>query len=567
MIPALEWAKGYSWTVFRRDLQAGLTVGVMLVPQAMAYALLAGVPPVYGLYASLIPLAVYTLLGTSRHLAAGIMAIDSLMVIAAAGTVAEPGTDAFITAVVALATMTGLIQLAMGIARFGFLVALLSRPVLAGFASAAALTIGLSQIPALIGAHPAPGRGTLDFFRGLEGILLHLTPWSALIGLSAVLTILMVRRVAKSVPGALVVVVFGTLAVWLFGLDLHVQIVGEVPSGLPTPTFEPISWAMVRRLFPAAVTIALVQFTTVISLGKVFASRHGYRIDANRELIALGAMNFFGSLFRGIPVSGSFSRTAVNEAAGGTTPATNLIAAALVGVTLLFLTPAFHYLPIPVLAAIIVIAAFGMVDVPEIRVLLRTKRIDGLIALITFAVTLLVGIQEGIITGIAASITAVMFRITRPDVVELGHLPETRLFREMDRNPDVRSIDGIYILRFEASFSFVNAEFIREHIISHLDESPDTRALLIDATSINDLDTTAAETLRELSDTLRKRNVRLVFSGVKGRVTDVLAATGLLERIGPENFYYSSHRAVRDILQSWGRSHEYRHTPGSDDDE
>ncbi|MBO6574597.1 MAG: sulfate permease [Rhodothermales bacterium] len=563
----MNWIRSYTPSQFRGDLSAGLTVGVMLVPQAMAYALLAGMPPVYGLYASLVPLAVYTFLGTSRHLAAGIMAIDCLLVISVASAFAEPGTPAYIDTVLSLALLSGLIQLALGVARFGFLVALLSRPVVAGFASAAALSIGFSQMPGLLGTGGAASGSLSSLFELLRTLPQTLHPVSALIGLVAVLVIMLIRRHWRKVPGALIVVVVGILLVWALGLDANgVAIVGAVPAGFPQWRVPTLTLELTGRLFPAALTLALVQFTTVISLGKVFASRNGYRIDANRELLAVGAMNAIGSTLGSIPVSGSFSRSAVNESAGAATPAANLITAALIAVTLLLLTPAFFYLPIPVFSAIIMVAAFTMVDVPEIRLLLKTKRMDGLIALVTFATTLIIGIQEGILTGIAASITAVMFRITRPEIVELGHLPETRLFRELGRNPEAVSINGIYIVRFEASFSFVNADFIRDHIERHLLENPGTRALLIDSTSINDLDTTAADVLADLCEALDKRGVRLVFSGVKGRVGDVLAAAGLQERIGPNNFFLSPHRAVQSILADWGRQHEYRHAPGTQEE-
>lgn len=549
---ASGWIQDYDRRTLKGDLTAGLTVGVMLIPQAMAYALLAGVPPVYGLYASLVPLGVYALLGTSRQLAVGVVAIDSLIVIAAIAPLAETGSQAFVAAAVLLAGMTGLIQLGLGLARFGFLVALLSRPVISGFASAAAITIGLSQLPGLLGA-PFAGLPTIWRLIAGAGTLAsgaHLI--SAGIGIGAILLLMAFRKLRPGFPAALAAVVLSILTVWLLRLDVEgVPIVGVIPQGLPSPELPAVSWPLAKTLLPTAFALALIQFTTLVSLGKTFARKNSYRIDANRELLAVGAMNFLGSLFQTIPVSGSFSRTAVADSAGARSPLANVFAMAVIGLTLLFLTPAFYYLPIPVFSAIIMVAAFGMVDWKEILELLRTKRIDGWIALATFGATLFVGIQQGILAGIAVSITAILFRITRPDIVELGHLEGTSLYRDLQRRSDTHRVAGVYILRFDASFSFANADYIRDHILNRLEGTHDTQALILDATSINDLDMTAAEVLTDLVQSLRERDIRLALAGVKGRVADVLRSSGIVTNVGSENFYLSVHHAVTGIQEDW----------------
>ncbi|NNE71897.1 MAG: sulfate permease [Rhodothermales bacterium] len=542
----------YNRAQLKGDLVAGLTVGVMVIPQAMAYAVLAGVPPVYGLYASLVPLGIYALLGTSRQVAAGVVAIDSLIVVAAIAPLAERGSLEFVAAAVVLAGLTGVIQIALGVARFGFLVALLSRPVISGFASAAAITIGLSQVPGLIGAD-LEGLPTLWRLVDDVGALVsgaHLI--SSAIGFGAIALLILLRRWKPGIPSALVAVVAGTLIVWQLKLDgSGVDIVAEIPHGLPAFQVPRSSLGLIGDLVPTAVALALIQFTTLISLGKTFARKNGYRLDANRELITVGAMNLIGSFFRSIPVSGSFSRTAVADRAGARSSLANLFAMLLVAVTLLFLTPAFHYLPIPIFAAIIMVAAFGMVDWKEIRDLFRSKQVDGWIAVTTFGVTLLVGIQEGILTGIVASIIAIMFRITRPDMVELGRLEGTDLYRALNRREDTQRIKGVYILRFDASFSFANADYIRDHILHYVENTPGTRALVLDATSINDLDMTAAEALSEIVDTLRENGIAIAIAGVKGRVADVLKSSGLAGEVGQDNFYLSVHRAVDALQRSW----------------
>jgi SulP family sulfate permease len=547
----VSWIRSYGRDDLRGDAVAGLTVGVMLIPQAMAYALLAGVPPIYGLYASLVPLVVYAAFGTSRHLAVGMQATDSLIVFAALSVFAEPMSGPFVELVILVALLTGVIQVAMGIARFGFVVALLSRPVIAGFTAAVAVTIVLSQLQSLLGI-PLP-RTTDNFVLLAEAVRnigqAHLA--TVAIGVCSIFLVLGLRRWLPVVPGALVAVVLGSLVVWRFGLDgAGVRIVGDVPRGLAAPSLPPISLASIQVLFPTAVTLSLIQFMNVVSLGKVFGDRNRYTVDANRELVALGVMNVAGSLFRSLPVSGSFSRTAVGERAGARTPMANVVAALLIALTLLFLTPLFYYLPVPVFAAIIVVAAAGLVDVEELRFLLRSKRVDGLIGLLTFAATLVIGIQNGVFVGIGASVVAILFRIGRPYIAELGHVAGTQSFADIRRVPGARRIRGLYIVRVHASFGFVNADYVRDHVIGRCDAHPDVTAVLIDASSFNDLDTTAAGVLQRLVETLSSRGVEVYFAGMVGRVRDVIVGSGLEDAIGADHFFLSLHEAVRSILTS-----------------
>ena len=547
-LPILHWLPGYSRADFRGDLAAGLTVGVMLVPQSMAYALLAGVPAIYGLYASLVPLLVYVVLGSSRHLAVGITALDSLIVVAALSAVASPMSDDFVGLALLLAIMAGAIQLAMGLARFGFVVALLSRPVITGFTAAAAITIGISQVESLLGLTLG---GAKDPFSTLYETALSMAsvhPPSVVIGAGGIVLLLFLRRFAPRVPAALVAVVLATLAVDVFGLSAGgMRVVGDVPTGLPFPTLPTLDLGAVRQLLPAAITLSLVQFMSVISLGKVFAARHGYRVDPNRELVALGALNLVGALFRSVPVSGSFSRSAVGERAGGQTALANAVAAAVVALTLLFLTPLFRSLPIPVLASIILVAALSMVDVQELRLMLRAKRIDGLIALLTFGATLILGIQNGVIVGIFASVVAIMLRISRPHVAELGRLPGTTVYRSLTRHPSAERIPGLHIVRFDASLGFANADFLGEYLTGQAVADPAVHTVLVDASSVNDLDLTAAAILLETSRRLALNGTRLAFFGVKGPVKDVMDRSGLLDALGPDRSFLDGAAAVEAL--------------------
>ncbi len=546
-----SWLPGYSRQDLRGDVIAGLTVGVMLIPQGMAYAVLAGVPPIYGLYASLVPLLVYPIFGTSRHLAVGVMAIDMVIVAAGLAKYAEIGTDEYIGMAIVLAMMAGILQMLMGAARLGFVVNLLSRPVISGFTAAAALIIGVTQLKNLLGIDIPTSPMIFDLIAGAVSQIgdVHLITFA--IGLTGILLLVILRRIAPLAPGPLIAVALGTLAVWLLQLDTRgVDIVGVVPTGLPRPSISIPSLLTVRELLPTAITLSLVQFMSVISLGKVFAAKHRYTVRANKELFALGALNVFGAVFRSIPVSGSFSRSAVGDQAGGRTAMTNVVAAIVIAFTLLFLTPLFYFLPIPVFASIIMVAAFGMIDYREVRFLIKTKAVDGGIAVLTFVATILLGITEGVLIGIGASVVSIMYRISRPNVAILGHLPGSRSFRDLARNPSAHTIEGVLMLRVDASFSFANAEFLQDLLLSESQrEDHEIRAVVIDASSVNDLDTTAAGVLVSVIETLRSRGIEMYFGGIKGRVRDVMDRYGIVELLGAEHLHLSPHRAVMHILK------------------
>lgn len=552
-LPILDWLPHYTRTQFRGDLVAGVTVGVMLIPQSMAYASLAGLPPVYGLYASLLPLVAYALMGTSRHLAFGIMAIDCLIVAAAVSVLATPGSPEYIGLVLLFTLMVGLFQLLLGLLRFGFLVHLLSRPVISGFTGAAAIVICLSQLKSLLGIPMPQSTALLDLMNALwlEAADIHVL--TLLIGIAGMFLLTAIKRWFPRVPGALVAVTLSTLAVWYFRLDTAgVETVGVIPTGLPRIDVPDMGWSAIQSLFPSVIMLGLIQFMTIVSLGKLYAGRYGYRLDANQELVALGSANVSAGLFQGAPVSGSFSRSAVSEGTGVQTPLSNLVAAVVVGIAILVLTPLFFYLPVPIFASIIIMAAIGLVDVKELRYLLRTKKADGVIALVTFVVTLMVGIQEGILTGVGLSVVAIMARISRPNIVMLGLIPGTQTFRDVAHHPEAIEVDDMLMVRMDASFSFANAERLRDTIIDHLADTP-CRAVMIDAQSINDIDTTALAVLTDLHDSLTERDVRLVIGGMKEPVLETVREAGVDEEMGPGHLYITPFDAVQAVLSDWER--------------
>ncbi len=573
LFPALDWLVGYGTDDIQGDLQAGLTVGVMLVPQSMAYAMLAGVPPIYGLYASLVPLVLYVLLGTSRHLSVGTVAVDMLIVAAGVGGAVETlgiPDEQYVELAVLLAAMTGMLEIVMGLLGFGFMVNFLSRPVIAGFMTAAPLIIAASQISNLVGIEAADTQYVhLYIWHAIERVqAFH--PVAVGIGTIGVGLLIVLQIWKPRWPAALIWVASAIGGAWLLGLDTSgpvviggvelaesaVDTVGNVPEGLPSFEVQAWSWEAVRTLAPTAVTLALVQFMSIMSLGEAFASEHDYSVDGNRELIAIGTANLVGSFFRSIPVSGSFSRSAVNDQAGANTPMTNVIASVLVLIALLFLTPLFQYLPTTALAAIIMVACVGMIDVPELKYLLETRWIDGTVALLTFLATIGIGIQQGILIGVGASIVVVLYDLSRPNVAELGHVPGTQEFRDLERNPETEGISGIHIMRIDSRFAFANAKVLKEELLTEADDA-DMRALIIDTSGVNDLDTTATAALKEVVEELSERDIGFYIVGAKGPVRGIIRRSGLQDLIGEENFFLNTHLAVRSILESWDREEVY----------
>lgn len=546
-----EWLPDYSSRKFGGDLTAGLTTGVMFIPQGMAYAVIAGVPPIYGLYAGVIPLLIYPLLGTSKNLSIGPVAIDMLIVAAGVSLLAEPNTDRYITLTILLTMMAGGLQLLMGSMRLGSVLNIFSRPVIAGFTLAAPLIIAFSQVNNLFGVELAQTQYIFVIFEELlwEFDYIH---WQTFTwGIIAIVVMAIVRYVKPIFPISVVILGVSIILSRVLGAgQLGIRLVGEIPTGLPEFSVPAINFNNMRELLPTALTLALVQFMSVASLGQTFAKRHNYIIDANHELVAIGASNFLGSLFKSIPVSGSFSRSAASEQANVQTPLANIITSVVIIATLLFLTPIFYFLPMPILAAIIIVSALNLIDIGEFKFLYKTKRSEGLIAVFTAACTLLIGIQEGILLGVVASMIHMLYKYSRPNVAELGIIPGTRLFKNLERNPEAKSINGLIILRVDASFSFVNADFFRDYIIEKSRErNKSTRYVIIDGSTINTLDTTAIEQIKTMLGTLKNWEIELYIAGLKGPIRDVVSKSGLREFMGENHFYRDPHEAVSHILE------------------
>ena len=544
-LPLLSQLSDYGREKLRGDLSAGLTVGVMLIPQGMAYALIAGLSPIYGLYASLVPLVVYAVFGTSRQLAVGPVAMVSLLVAAAVAPIAEGSPQLYVGLAVLLSLMVGVLQFGLGVARFGFLVNFLSHPVLSGFTSAAALIIGLSQLKHLLGIDLPRSNFIHEILWTAAGRLGEVHPLTLLLGLGSIALLVGLRWWSRALPGALVAVVLTTVVVWALGLDEQgVAIVGTVPGGLPPLSMPPLDWGYARQLAPSALAIGLVGFMESIAVAKVYAGRHRYEVDANQELIGLGLANIAGAFASAYPTTGGFSRTAVNDEAGARTNLAAIVSAGIIALTLLFLTPLFYYLPKAVLAAIIMVAVAGLVDWDEARYLWRVDRRDFGLMVLTFVATLTLGIEQGILVGVIVSLIVIIYESSTPHTAVMGRLPDTETYRNLKRNPEAMTRSHVVVLRMDANLSFANVSTFQDLVLDLDVNDPALEAIVIDMYPVNQIDSTATHTLRDVIETCRRGGVRLYLAGVKGPVKDVLDAAGLSDDLGEERFFLEVHDAV-----------------------
>lgn len=547
----VDWLPVYSPSKFRGDLAAGLTTGIMFIPQGMAYAVIAGVPPIYGLYAGVIPMLIYPLLGTSKNLSVGPVAVDMLIIAAGVSLLAEPNTTEYITLTILLTMMAGGMQLIMGSMQLGAVFNFFSRPVIAGFTLAAPLIIAFTQLNNLLGIELSNTQYIITIIEEVVFKFDQIHPDTFLWGGAAIGILALFKYFKSNIPASAIILVISIVAAWFLNAStLGIQLVGDIPTGLPPLSLPEINFNNMRELLPTALTLALVQFMVVASLGRTFAKRHNYVIDANHELVAIGASNFLGSFFQSIPVSGSFSRSAASEQANVQTPLANIITSGVIIATLLLLTPIFYHLPMPILAAIIIVSALNLIDISEFKFLFTTKKSEGFIAIFTAVCTLFIGIQEGILLGVVASMVNILYKYSRPNVAELGLIPGTRLFQNISRNSDAQRIRGVIILRVDASFSFINADFFRDYIVKKTREyNNHTRYVIIDGSTINRLDTTAIDQMKSMITTLKNWDIELYITGLKGPIRDMITKSGMREFLGDDHFFREPHEAVKYILE------------------
>jgi len=673
IFPFLRWQRP-NQDILKADLSAGLAVALVLVPQSMAYAQLAGLPPVYGLYASLLPVIVAALWGSSNHLATGPVAVVSLLTATALIPLASPGSGEFIALAIVLAFLVGIIQLSMGLLHMGALVSFISHPVIVGFTNAAALIIGLSQLNKLLGV-PIDTSG--HFLVGLWGVFgelprLHLPTLA--FGLGAILIMIVLKRFIPKVPGVLAAVVVLTLLSWMFAferktevgiaqvmppevatqiatwaelkdrraeLDTQIRereaeidraspteaaairyevellridyddvqeqvrsvhrelrdirllrvvsaddapatfvaadavvadqqtqgprwridgvddstvklnaggkVVGSIPAGLPNLAMPELSVTTIAALFTAAFVIALVGFTEAIAIARAIAGRTGQRLNPNQELIGQGLGNLAGSFTQAYPVSGSFSRSAVNLNNGGRTGLSSVVTAILILVVLLFLTPLFYHLPEAVLAAIIIMAVIGLINFKAIHHAWLASKHDGAAAIVTFVATLAVApnLDIGILIGVGLAVALFLYRTMRPRVSELARYSDGTL-REAQRY-GLKASEEIGLLRFDRSLYFANVPYFEDAVLELAARHPSARYLIVVTKGINEIDASGEEVIHSLVDRLKARGVTLIFAGLKAQVLEVMERTGLDEVIGKENIFRSTDASVAAV--------------------
>ncbi|WP_422354371.1 SulP family inorganic anion transporter [Roseivirga pacifica] len=545
-LPILSWLPNYKKADLSGDVFAGITVGIMLIPQGMAYALIAGLPPVYGLYASVVPQIIYAIFGTSRQLSVAPVAMDSLLVATGVSVMATEGSEAYVTYAIMLAFFMGVAQFLLGAIRMGFITNLLAKPVISGFTSAAALIIGLNQLKYLLGVNLEKSnqvhRIIIDAF-GKVGDT-HIV--TLLLGVAGIVLIKGIKQVNPKIPGALVAVVVGILVVLVFGLhNTGVSIVREVPEGLPAMILPDLSMETIEKLLPLSLTIAVVAFMEAFSVAKAIeAKRRDYKVNPNQELIALGAANIVGSLFQSYPVTGGFSRSAVNNQAGANTPLASIISAVLVALTLLFLTPLFYHLPHAILAAIIMVAVSGLVDLTYAKTLWKTNKIEFALLLATFLITLQFSMVPGIVSGIILSILILLFKAANPHMAILGRVQGVGEFRNVKRFKDLELWEEVFVIRVDAPFAFVNIQTIKDRILNEALSKKGLKYVVVDAGSVAYIDATAVAGLRDLMETLEQKQVKVLFAEVIGPVRDAFYRNNLVPENSEEFFFLTTDNAV-----------------------
>ncbi len=547
-IPILEWLPKYSLKEnLKADVVGGFTVGVVLIPQGIAYALIAGLPPIYGLYSALLPQLMYLLFGTSQRVAVGPVAMDSLIVAAGVSTLAVAGTDTYIAFTLLLAFCVGVIQLLLGIGKLGFIVNFLSKPVISGFSSAAAIVIGINQFKNLSGI-PIPRSNRLQEIVYAMFLEIDKVEFQTLaIGLITVVILFIIKFTKSKLPGPLLVVVLGSVALYFLHNTLpNVAVLKEIPSGLPSFEFPRITFKMVSDIFPIAMTLAIIGFLETISIGKAIEkSTDDVMIAPNKELIALGMMNIVGSMFKSYPSTASFSRSAVNEDAGSKTGLAALFSMLVLVLVLLFLTPYFYYLPKAVLAGIIIVSVIKLINYKEAIRLWYLNKSDFWMLMATFSGTLFLGIKEGITIGVVLSLMMLIARTSKPHVAVLGRIPNTNIFRNVNRFDGVEVDDAILILRFDARVYFANSNYYSEVLQKKVEEKGEKlQLILLDFECINGVDSTAIQMLETAIDFYNDKQIKIFFSNVKGPVRDMFTKSNIVGKIGSDKFFINNNDAL-----------------------
>ena len=560
-LPFLNWARTYNTSTLGNDLTASLIVTVMLVPQSLAYAMLAGLPPVVGLYASIGPLLAYTLFGSSRTLSVGPVAVVSLMTAAAVSQIATPGSTEYASIAMLLALLSGIFLLISGFLRLGFLANLLSHPVISGFITASGILIVLSQLKHLLGI-TAHGHSLPELVSSLIENVAEFSAITMILSVSVIGFLLYSRSYLKpllertQIPNGMInaltkvgpafAVIVSTLVVAGLGLDEEgVNVVGNIPKGLPgftLPTFDAQLW---QQLLPAALLISVIGFVESVSVGQTLAAKRRQRIDPDQELIGLGSANLASAFSGGFPVTGGFSRSVVNYDAGAQTPLAGAFTAIGIAVATLYLTPVFKFLPIATLAATIVVAVLTLVDLQAIRRAWNYSKSDFTAMLLTIAITLTIGVEAGVITGVMVSLLLHLWRTSRPHIAVVGRVPGTEHFRNIHRH-SVETNECILSIRVDESLYFANARFLEDSVYKLIADNECVEQVVLLCSAINEIDGSAVESLEAINQHLAESGVILHLSEVKGPVMDRLKRSHFLDLLSGQIFL-SQHEAILEL--------------------
>jgi sulfate permease, SulP family len=547
LVPALTWLPRYRRSDLPGDLVAGLTAAAILIPQSMAYATIAGLPPVVGLYASVVPLVVYAMFGRSAQLGVGPLASISIFSAVAVGAVAHHDAARFIALSATMALLVGLLHVFVGAARLGFVLRFLAEPVMTGFLAAIGILIIATQLAPMTGVSvPTTGRVD-DIVRHWVDVAGHTSLWSLGLGLVALGLLLLLGRRWPRLPMPLLLVIVAIGGSAALGLQAHgVHVVGPVPSGLAGPRFPPFGSQDLLRLLPAAAAITVVSILESLGVARQYAERHGVELDANQEIAALGLANVAAGCFQGMVVTGAITRSSILEESGARTPLAGVVSAGAVLPILLFAAGSFRDLPLPVLAAIVIVAVLPFVNIAVARRLWHVQRSDFWLLVLAFAGSLALGIELGIALAAAVSVAAIVYRVTRPTVPELGRIPGTDYFLERAHHPDAATYPGTMIVRLNASLYFVNAEAV-EQILRHLEARRQLHTVVLDASGVDHLDTTADHMLRKLATEYATDGVELFVVNVADGVRQVMDASGFAALIGDDHFFATDTDAVAQL--------------------
>jgi high affinity sulfate transporter 1 len=543
-LPILEWGPKYDKKFLKTDAIVGITIACLIIPDTMAVASIAGVPPAHGLYAGLFAALLYALTGSAKHVIGETPSALSAMAAATAVSIAVVGTEDYNQLIFMIAFLAGISCLAAGVLRLGFISNFISKPILKGFLFGIGLTIVASNLPKVLGIPKGEG----NFFQQIYYIIQNLdqTNYAALgLALASLAIIILVEKKAKRIPGLLVALVFGIVTTWVMVsfFDVDISYVGAIPSGLPMPGIPEVSSTAMASIIPAAIGVGFIGYMQTLAIGKSSGERKGYEVDKDQEFIAVGSTNFIGGLFSGIPSGGSTSVSAVNEDAGAQSQVSSLVAAGILLLTLLFLTPLFYYLPLCVLGVIILLAVRSVLDVKEQARFFHINPTDFFLSIIAIFGVIMLNILAGLVIAVIISIVILMLRSSKPEVVILGRLEGRRGWYSKQRNPDVIVEKGLLILRPEGSLYFVNIDMVLDEIRYLLTWNLDAKVVLLDLSLTSSMDVTASDGLKRLIVEVQRKGLQLWFVGVLGPVKTVFDNSGISELIG-DNDYQSIGEAV-----------------------